>query len=75
MADRPSALLWDFDGTTVDSEQCWARAEMRLLAHLGGARPGVDIPRQDGASLDGPCAGSTRWLVCLSSIVTARGAS
>ena len=58
MADRPSALLWDFDGTTVASEQCWARAETRLLAHLGGARPGVDIPRQDGASLDG----TLRWI-------------
>lgn len=52
MADMPRALLWDFDGTTVDGEQCWERAEERYLSLLGGPRPGVDIPRMDGASLD-----------------------
>lgn len=33
---RPAALLWDFDGTLVDSEPCWHEAEDRLLAELGG---------------------------------------
>ena len=33
---RPAALLWDFDGTLVDSEPSWHRAEGRLLAELGG---------------------------------------
>lgn len=49
----PAALLWDFDGTTVDSEGSWERAELRWLAQLGGARPGVELDRQPGASLDG----------------------
>lgn len=49
----PAALLWDFDGTTVDSEGSWERAEMCWLAHLGGPRPGVAMEREPGASLDG----------------------
>lgn len=32
----PGALLWDFDGTLVDSEPSWHVAEARLLAELGG---------------------------------------
>lgn len=53
MEALPVGLLWDFDGTTVDSEQSWERAEMRWLAHLGGPRPGVTMEREPGASLDG----------------------
>lgn len=32
----PAALLWDFDGTLVDSEPSWHAAESRLVAELGG---------------------------------------
>lgn len=53
MEALPAGLLWGFDGTTVDSEQSWERAEMRWLAHLGGPRPGVTMERELGASLDG----------------------
>ncbi len=34
--DIPAALLWDFDGTLVDSEPSWHVAEARLLDELGG---------------------------------------
>ncbi|MEL4504015.1 HAD family phosphatase [Luteococcus sp. H138] len=51
--DLPAALFWDFDGTTVDSEGSWERAELRWLAQLGGPRPGVVLDRNPGASLDG----------------------
>ena len=36
----PAALLWDFDGTLVDSEPSWHAAESRLVAELGG--PPID---------------------------------
>lgn len=31
----PAALLWDFDGTLVDSEDSWFAAEVRLMAEWG----------------------------------------
>lgn len=34
--DVPAALLWDFDGTLVDSEKSWHVAERRLMAEWGG---------------------------------------
>lgn len=34
--DVPAALLWDFDGTLVDSEKSWHAAERRLMAEWGG---------------------------------------
>lgn len=34
-ADLPAALLWDFDGTLVDSEDSWGRAQARLMAAWG----------------------------------------
>ena len=34
--DLPAALLWDFDGTLVDSERSWHAAERRLMAEWGG---------------------------------------
>ncbi|MDO5533921.1 MAG: HAD family phosphatase [Propionibacteriaceae bacterium] len=41
--DIPAALLWDFDGTLVDSEKSWHAAEARLMAEWGG---GVMTPEQ-----------------------------
>lgn len=32
----PSATLWDLDGTLVDSERYWIRAEQALIAEHGG---------------------------------------
>lgn len=34
--DVPAALLWDFDGTLVDSEKSWHAAEARLMRTWGG---------------------------------------
>lgn len=34
-AELPAALLWDFDGTLVDSEDSWGRAQSRLMASWG----------------------------------------
>lgn len=34
-ADIPAALLWDFDGTLVESEDSWFRAEQRILGDWG----------------------------------------
>lgn len=33
---QPAAVLWDFDGTLVDTEPIWMRAEYALVAELGG---------------------------------------
>lgn len=32
----PAAVLWDMDGTLIDSEGLWADAAAELLEHLGG---------------------------------------
>uniref|UniRef100_UPI001300A554 HAD family hydrolase n=1 Tax=Desertihabitans aurantiacus TaxID=2282477 RepID=UPI001300A554 len=34
--DRPAAVLWDFDGTLVDSEPLWMRAQHALIPQWGG---------------------------------------
>ncbi|HHU38781.1 MAG TPA: HAD family phosphatase [Propionibacterium sp.] len=41
--DVPAALLWDFDGTLVDSEKSWHAAEARLMDEWGG---GTMTPEQ-----------------------------
>ena len=33
---RPAAVLWDMDGTIVDTEPYWMRAETELVAEHGG---------------------------------------
>lgn len=58
----PAALLWDLDGTTIDSEAGWERAEFRLLDELGGPASGVRPDRQPGHSLDTTIA----WIVAVS---------
>ena len=35
-APPPAAVLWDLDGTLVDTEPLWRRAEARLVAEFGG---------------------------------------
>lgn len=35
-ATRPAAVLWDFDGTLVDSEPIWMRAQYELIPAWGG---------------------------------------
>ena len=36
---RPAAVLWDMDGTLVDTEPYWIAAERRLVAEYGGDWP------------------------------------
>jgi HAD superfamily hydrolase (TIGR01509 family) len=33
---RPTAVLWDMDGTLVDTEPCWIEAEFALAEQYGG---------------------------------------
>ncbi len=35
MTDSPSAVLFDMDGTLIDSEHLWLAAEIEVMAHLG----------------------------------------
>lgn len=35
MLDKPKAVLWDFDGTLVDTEPIWAETETEMLAAYG----------------------------------------
>jgi HAD superfamily hydrolase (TIGR01509 family) len=35
-AQLPAAVLWDFDGTLVDTEPIWFRSEYELMDELGG---------------------------------------
>lgn len=36
MSSKPSAVLWDMDGTLVDTEPYWMAAESDLVASFGG---------------------------------------
>ncbi len=36
MADRPAAVLWDMDGTLVDTEPYWVESEFELVEKHGG---------------------------------------
>ncbi len=52
----PAAVLWDMDGTLVDTEPCWMAAERLLVAEHGGtwgqedAEAVVGLPLTDGAA-------------------------
>jgi HAD superfamily hydrolase (TIGR01509 family) len=46
--ERPAAVLWDMDGTLVDSEPYWQESQIRLVAEHGGT-----WSREDGDSLIG----------------------
>ncbi len=51
-ADRaPAAVLWDFDGTLVDTEPVWMRAQYRLVEGLGGRWSDADCHNMIGNSL------------------------
>ncbi|MCU1530062.1 MAG: hydrolase [Frondihabitans sp.] len=46
--ERPAAVLWDMDGTLVDSEPYWQESQIQLVAEHGGS-----WSRADGDSLIG----------------------
>ncbi|GAA2184256.1 HAD family phosphatase [Brooklawnia cerclae] len=35
IANRPSAVLWDYDGTLIDTEPAWIQAEIDIMAARG----------------------------------------
>ena len=37
MTPRPAAVLWDMDGTLIDSEKLWDISLRELIIHLGGS--------------------------------------
>jgi HAD superfamily hydrolase (TIGR01509 family) len=51
-ADRPlDAVLWDLDGTLVDTEPSWIAAEYRLVESFGGSWSDEDAKAQVGNPL------------------------
>lgn len=49
---RPAALLWDFDGTLVDTEESWFAAEVRLMAEWGEPWTRAQAAQLVGLGLD-----------------------
>lgn len=47
-ATPPVAVLWDFDGTLVDTQPIWVDVDVEIVAELGGV-----FTREDGAQLAG----------------------
>lgn len=53
-AARPwpfAAVMWDFDGTLLDSEPIWIGIELAMVAEMGGDTDRYDVASQVGASL------------------------
>lgn len=48
MTRRLAAVLWDMDGTLIDSEPAWIKAQARMVAEVGGT-----WTEEDGLSLVG----------------------
>ena len=48
---RPAAVLWDMDGTIVDTEPYWMRAEIDLVTSHGGAWTEADGMQLVGSGL------------------------
>ena len=51
MSDWPAAILWDMDGTLVDSEPSWIAAEYALVAEHGGTWSDADAHALVGQDL------------------------
>ncbi|MBM7504773.1 HAD family hydrolase [Agromyces aurantiacus] len=47
----PAAVLWDMDGTLVDTEPYWMRAEIELIREFGGSWTEEDALQVVGAGL------------------------
>lgn len=50
--NRPAAVLWDMDGTIVDTEPLWVEAEGQLLEEWGISIAGIDLERWIGIGLE-----------------------
>lgn len=51
MTDTPAAVLWDMDGTLVDTEPYWMRAEIELVESFGGTWTHEDCLKMVGLGL------------------------
>lgn len=49
--EQPAAILWDMDGTIVNTEPAWVRAERELLAEWGAALRPQDLDDWVGIGL------------------------
>lgn len=47
----PAAVLWDMDGTLIDTEPCWIAAEEQLVRSFGGTWSQEDAERLIGVAL------------------------
>lgn len=56
----PAAILFDHDGTLVDTEPVWAAAKVALAADFGGTWTEQD------SSIAWACPCSSLWIVCAS---------
>ena len=54
--DLPAAVLWDMDGTLVDTEPAWIAAERGLVAEFGGVWTEEDALSMVGSPLLGAAA-------------------
>ena len=50
MRAEPAAVLWDFDGTLVDTEPLWAGTEQSMMAERGLAFTEADLEAMHGQS-------------------------
>lgn len=50
--NAPAAVLWDMDGTIVDTEPLWVDAEAQLLNEWGISINGIDLDRWIGIGLE-----------------------
>lgn len=56
MTKAPAAVLWDFDGTLVDTESLWNRVERGLARELGGDLPELYHEATVGGTVDATAA-------------------
>jgi HAD superfamily hydrolase (TIGR01509 family) len=52
MSGPPGAVLWDFDGTLVDSETVWVEVERGMAQELGGELPDDYFELTLGGTID-----------------------
>ncbi|MFN8628830.1 MAG: hypothetical protein U0838_00470 [Chloroflexota bacterium] len=63
-APLPAAVLWDFDGTLVDTHPLWFAAESRLAARQGGTWNETHSLRLNGVEMRAArrtCASTWAW--------------
>jgi HAD superfamily hydrolase (TIGR01509 family) len=57
--DLPGAVLFDMDGTLIDSEHLWLQAEQRIMSDLGGSWTDAD----QGHCLGGPLERVAQYMI------------